>query len=64
MVDTAAMQPLVAKIPLSDGSISWNATALGAINAECDTAIADYDGPTNAEMEARTRPTADYFHLH
>lgn len=28
-----------------------------AVNAEVDTALADYDGPTNAEMEART-PTA------
>jgi len=27
------------------------------VNAECDTALTDYDGPTNAEMEART-PTA------
>lgn len=41
LADTAAMQPLVAKIPLSDGSISWNSTALGAINAEADTAISD-----------------------
>lgn len=57
LVDTAAMQPLVAKIPLSDGSISWNATALAAINTQCDTALTDYDGPTNTEMEART-PTA------
>ena len=31
--------------------------SLAAINAEVDTALADYDGPTNAEMEART-PTA------
>jgi hypothetical protein len=37
--------------------VSWNATALDAINAEADTALSDYDGPTNAEMEART-PTA------
>ena len=40
-VDTAAMQPLVAKIPLSDGAITWNSTALASINAECDTAISD-----------------------
>ena len=49
--DTAAMQPLVAKIPLSDGSISWNSTALAAINAEADTALTDYDPPTKAEMD-------------
>ena len=36
----AAVQTVVDKIPLSDGTISWNATALGAINAECDTAVA------------------------
>jgi len=59
--DTAAMQPLVAKIPLSDGAITWNATALASINAECDTALADYDGPTNAEMVARTLVAASYF---
>ena len=29
------------KVPKSDGSTSWNATALGAINAEADTAISD-----------------------
>jgi len=31
------------------------------VNAEVDTALSDYDGPTNAEMEARTLPSADYF---
>lgn len=31
------------------------------INAQADLALSDYDGPTNAEMIARTRPTADYF---
>jgi len=31
------------------------------INAACDTALADYDGPTNAEMEARTLAAASYF---
>lgn len=31
--------------------------SLAAINAEADTALTDYDGPTNAEMEVRT-PTA------
>jgi len=59
--DTAAMQPLVAKIPLSDGTISWNATALGDINTQCDLALTDYDGPTDAEMIARTIVSASYF---
>ena len=31
------------------------------VNAEVDTALADYDGPTNAEMEARTIVSANYF---
>jgi len=31
LTDTADMQPKVAKIPLSDGSISWNVTALNAV---------------------------------
>ena len=34
--------------------------ATDAINAACDTAVADYDGPTNAEMEARTLAAASY----
>jgi hypothetical protein len=61
LVDTADMQPKVAKIPLSDGVITWNSTALGSVNAECDTALTDYDGPTNTEMEARTLVAANYF---
>ena len=31
------------------------------VDTECDEALTDYDGPTNAEMEARTLPSADYF---
>jgi len=31
------------------------------INEQCDTALTDYDGPTNAEMEARTLPSDNYF---
>lgn len=34
-----------------------NDLSAAQVNAEVDTALADYDGPTNAEMEART-PTA------
>jgi hypothetical protein len=34
--------------------------ALALINAEVDTALADYDGPTNTEMVARTLAAADY----
>ena len=40
------------------GSVgSLAAQAKADVNAEADTALTDYDGPTNAEMEART-PTA------
>ena len=35
--------------------------ATDQINAAADTALADYDGPTNAEMVARTLAAADYF---
>ncbi len=38
------------KVPKSDGTVSWNATALASINAEADTAIADFDPPTRAEL--------------
>jgi len=31
------------------------------VNAQCDLALADYDGPTNAEMIARTLLSSDYF---
>lgn len=50
----------LAKVPKSDGTASWNATALAAINAQADLALSDYDGPTNAEMEARTLVAASY----
>lgn len=38
-------------------STNFNDLSAAQVNAEVDTALADYDGPTNAEMEART-PTA------
>jgi hypothetical protein len=36
------------------------ADAIAEINATVDTALADYDGPTNAEMVARTLAAASY----
>ena len=43
------------------GSIGSLATQAKAdVNAEADTALADYDAPTNAEMVARTILSADY----
>jgi hypothetical protein len=50
----------LAKVPKSDSNVTWNATALASINTQADTALADYDGPTNAEMEARTIAAANY----
>ncbi len=61
LTDTADMQPKVSKIPLSDGTITWNSTALASVNAECDTALADFGPPTLAQMNARTLATASYF---
>jgi hypothetical protein len=40
------------KVPKSEGSVSWNSTALESINAQADTALSDYDAPTNTEMVA------------
>lgn len=38
---SAATAAELAKVPKSDGTATWNATALASINAECDTAISD-----------------------
>ena len=46
------------------GMASLNEVAfinMDKINAEADIALADYDGPTNAEMIARTLIAANYF---
>lgn len=50
----------LAKVPKSDSTVTWNATALGSINSEVAAALGTYDGPTNAEMIARTLVAADY----
>ena len=50
----------LAKVPKSDSNVSWNATALAAIQGECTDALNAYDPPTNAEFELRTLPAADY----
>lgn len=44
-----------------DAAISGlNDVSSADVNAACDTALSDYDGPTNAEMEARTLAAASY----
>jgi len=45
-------QTELAKVPKSDSNVTWNATALASIKAEVDSALADYDAPTNTEMVA------------
>jgi len=61
-VDTevGALTTELAKVPKSDSNVSWNATALAAIQGECTDALNAYDPPTNSEMELRTLPAADY----
>lgn len=50
----------LAKVPKSDGTATWNATALASLQQEATDALNAYDGPTNAEMVARTLAAADY----
>ncbi len=47
----ATVDTEVDKIPKSDSTVSWNATALAAIEGEVDDALATYDAPTKAEMD-------------
>ena len=42
-------------------TVSNNAVSRATVNIEADAALADYDPPTNAEMEARTLLAANYF---
>jgi hypothetical protein len=42
------------------GLTGLNDLSAAAVNSEVDTALADYDAPTNAEMTARTLAAADY----
>ncbi len=42
------------------GVTGFNDLSAAAVNAEVDTALADYDPPTKAEMDARTLASASY----
>jgi hypothetical protein len=42
------------------GIIGFNDISAAQVNAEVDTALSDYDGPTHAEMVARTLVAANY----
>jgi len=41
----------LAKVPKSDSTVTWNATALASINTQADLALSDYDPPTKDEMD-------------
>jgi hypothetical protein len=41
----------LAKVPKSDGTATWNNTALAAIQSECNDALVAYDPPTKAETD-------------
>lgn len=50
----------LAKVPKSDGSATWNATALAAITTQCTSSLNSYDPPTRSELTADIAvPSAD-----
>lgn len=49
--EIATLVAELAKVPKSDGSSTWNATALAAIQSECNDALVAYDPPTKAELD-------------
>lgn len=53
---------LIVPVATYDALITNGLNDLSAaqVNAECDTALADYDGPTNTEFEDRTIVSANY----
>lgn len=44
----------LAKVPKSDGTATWNATALASLQAEATDALNAYDPPTRAELTTDT----------
>lgn len=62
LLDTeiGALTSELAKVPKSDGSVTWNSTALASMQQEATDALSAYDPPTNAEMVARTLAAASY----
>ncbi len=42
----------LAKVPKSDGTATWNATAAAQIQSEANDALVAYDPPTKAELDA------------
>jgi len=59
--DTQDLQTQIGTAGAGLTDVGGMSTAMKAeVNAECDTALSDYDPPTNAEMVARTLAAADY----
>ena len=59
-----AVRGLFTVSDLADEAVTLSDNArydVAQINAQADLALSDYDGPTNAEMEARTLVAASYF---
>lgn len=56
LLDTeiGALTSELAKVPKSDGTVTWNATALGSIQSEATDALDAYDPPTRAELTTDT----------
>jgi hypothetical protein len=50
--EVAGLTVSMAKIPKSDSTVTWNATALGSIQSECADALNAYDPPTKTEMDS------------
>jgi hypothetical protein len=60
--DSASRTASQADLTATDAAIAaLNDLSAAQVNAEVDSALADYDGPTNAEMEARTILAAGYY---
>lgn len=58
--DSAGTAAELAKVPKSDGTVTWNATALASMQSEATDALNAYDPPTDAELDARTLAAASY----
>jgi hypothetical protein len=56
--EVPALTTELAKVPKSDGTASWNATALAAIQSEANDALVAYDPPTKAELDSAVAPLA------
>ena len=48
----------LAKVPKSDSTVSWNATAAAQIQSEAADALNAYDPPTKAELDSAVAPLA------